>query len=534
MSSTTLPSPAPSEIEAAQQPPMGRATAILLGLAALPILIALVARSDEYGFFSDEFYYLACSEHLAWGYVDHPPLSIVLLALTRAILGDALWALHLLPALAVSGAVVLTGLMARRLGAGTFGQGLAALAAAVTPSYLVNAGSWGINAFDLLFWCLGAYVILGILKNDAPRGWLLFGLIAGLGLQNKLSMGFFGLGLCVALVLTSNRKYIVSKVMGKFRPGLYLWGGGALAMLIFLPNLIWQVLNDWPTIEFMRNSTALHGDSSLVFLVGQVLGPHPLNFPIWLTGLYFYLFSRRGKRYRMMGIIYVSVFILLILNGTKGYYLLVAYPMLFAGGAVLIESFLERGKWRGRILKPVIVTALVAVIALMLPLILPVLPPKELLDYAEDIPPEMGTPREVPQMLYDRLCWEEFVAEVARVYEALPEEDRKQCVIFTGTYHEAGAIDFFGKRHGLPPAVTYHNNYHLWGPGDTSWGVVIAVGGRRRGVRKDAMDMFDEIVEAGRVSCEYWPPGRNDAPIYVCRKPKRPIAEAWAEWKMFN
>jgi hypothetical protein len=513
---------------------MGRATAILVGLAALPILIALVAANGSYGHFSDELYYLACSDHLAWGYVDHPPLSIALLALIRAILGDALWALVLLPALAVAASVVLTGLMARRLGAGAFGQALAALAAVVAPTYLVFASSYSMNAFDLLFWTLGAYVILGILKNDAPEGWLLFGLIVGLGLQNKLSMGFFGLGLCVALVLTPNRRYIVSKVEGKFRPGLYLWGGGALAILIFLPHLIWQVLNDWPTIEFMRNSIALHGDSPLEFLLGQVFGPLPFNFPIWLTGLYFYLFSRRGKRYRMMGIIYVSVFILLILKGTKGYYLLVAYPMLFAGGAVLIESFAERGKWRGRILKPVIVAALLSQTAFLLPFLLPVLPPKELLDYAEDIPPEMGTPREVPQGLADRLCWEEFVAEVARVYETLPEEDRKECVIFTGTYHEAGAIDFFGKKYGLPPAVTYHNNYHLWGPGDTSWGVVIAVGGRGRGVRKDAMDMFGEVVEAGRTSCEYWPPGRGDAPIYVCRKPKRPIAEAWAEWKMFN
>lgn len=328
MSSTTPLSPVPSETATVKHRPVARATAILLGLATLPILVGVVARNGSYGFFSDEFYYLACSDHLAWGYVDHPPLSIALLALIRAILGDAIWALHLLPALAVAGSVVLTGLMARRLGAGAFGQALAALAAVVTPSYLVSASLWSMNAFDLLFWTLGAYVILGILKNDAPKGWLLFGLIAGLGLQNKLSMGFFGLGLCVALVLTPDRKYIASKVDGKLRPGLHLWGGGALAMLIFLPHLIWQVRNDWPTIEFMRNSIAAFGASPLEFLDAQVRGMNAFNFPIWLTGLYFYLFSRRGRRYRIMGIIYVSVFILLILKGTRAYYLHVAYPML--------------------------------------------------------------------------------------------------------------------------------------------------------------------------------------------------------------
>ena len=167
--------------------------------------------------------------------------------------------------------------MARRLGGGTFAQALAALAAVVSPMYLIFASAYSMNHFDLLFWTLGAYVILGILKNDDPKGWLLFGLIAGLGLQNKLSMGFLGFGLCVALVLTRNRKYIVSKVDGKFRPGLYLWGGGALAVLIFCPYLIWQALNDWPTIEWVGKSNAAYGASPLEFLVGQV--GHPFTLP---------------------------------------------------------------------------------------------------------------------------------------------------------------------------------------------------------------------------------------------------------------
>jgi hypothetical protein len=230
----------------------------------------------------------------------------------------------------------------------------------------------------------------------------------------------------------------------------------------------------------------------------------------------------------------VSVFALLIFKGTKAYYLLVAYPMLFAGGAVLIESFAERGKWRGRILKPVIVTVLVVGTVPMLPLNLPLLPPKELLDFAKDMPPEMQqalgmstSQGELPLILSGRLCWEEFVAEVARVYETLPEEDRNECVIFAGSYHSAAAIDFLGKEYGLPPATSYHNNYYLWGPGDTSWDVVIAVGVHPVWLES----MFGEIVEAGRTSCEYANPlNRNDEPIYVCRKPNRPIAEVWAEW----
>jgi len=298
-------------------------------------------------------------------------------------------------------------------------------------------------------------------------------------------------------------------------------------MLILLPHLIWQVRNDWPTIEFMRNSIALLGASPLEFLLFQVLGMHPFNFPIWLAGLYFYLFSRRGKRYRMIGIIYVSIFILLILQHTRAYYLAVAYPMLFAGGAVLIESFVERGKWRGRILKPVIVTALVAGTAIMSPGFLPVMPPEQFLALRES----MGEPAEVPQILADRLCWEEFVAEIARVYETLPEENRSECVITTNLYHSAGAIDFYGKKYGLPPARSNHNNYWLWGPGDTSWDVVIVVG-----VPKASLEnMFGEIVEAGRTSCEYTDRfSRNDSPIYICREPKHLITEVWAGAKKFD
>ncbi|MEE8169035.1 MAG: hypothetical protein V3T70_00675, partial [Phycisphaerae bacterium] len=197
----------------------------------------------------------------------------------------------------------------------------------------------------------------------------------------------------------------------------------------------------------------------------------------------------------------------------------------------LIESFAERG-YR-RVLRRVIVTAQVAGTAFMLPFVLPVQSPNQLLAYQESLgfslpEAQVGDKWPIPSDLGGRLCWETFVAEVARVYTTLPEEDRNECVIIGGWYGIAGAVDFFGKEYGLPPATSYHNNYYLWGPGDTSWGVAIAVGVSK--VRLEAM--FGEVVEAGRTSCEYWPTGRN-YPVYICREPKRPIPEVWAEWKLF-
>ncbi len=519
------------------QPQTRRATAIILGVAAVQVLVLviLVGSNGVWGYFSDEFYHIACSEHLAWGYVDHPPLTAALLALIRAVFGDAVWAMRLGPILATAGVIVLTGLMARRLGAGTFGQGLAALAAAVAPWYLVPASTWTLNSFDTFFWALGAYVIIGILKSENPKGWLVFGVVAGLGLLTKLSMGYFLIGLLVALVLTPNRKYFLSKVDGKFRPGWHLLGGVALALLIFLPFLIWQVQNGWPTIEFARGSNAAYGSTPLDFLRGQVFGMNPFNLPIWLAGLYFFLGSKRGKTYRLMGVIYVTIFTLMIVGHAKSYYLEAAYPMLLAGGALLVESFVERGKWRARILKPLIVTALVGIVAIFLPLVLPVLPPNQLLAYQE----RFGTPSDeaqVPAILADRLGWEEFVSQIAAVYDSLPEEDQAQCVILGGSYNQAASVDFLGKKHGLPPAISRHNNYWLWGPGDKSWDVVIAVY-----VPKEMLDdMFGEVVEAARTSGEFMRSsslankGRNDEPIYICRNPKRPIPEVWAEWKIFD
>ena len=534
MPTSTPLSPALSETEAPQLS-QGAAT-VIFGVAAVQVLVLviLVAKNGAYGYFSDEFYHIACSERLAWGYVDHPPLTVALLALIRAVFGDAVWAMRLGPILATAGVIVLTGLMARRLGAGTFGQGLAALAATVTPWYLIPSSTWTLNSFDTFFWVLGAYVIIGILKSENPKGWLVFGIVAGLGLLTKLSMGYLLIGLFVALLLTPNRKYFMSKVDGKYRPGWQLWGGVALALLIFLPHVIWQVQNGWPTVEFARGSNAAFGTVPLDFLRGQVMGMNPFNLPIWLTGLYFFLFCKRGRTYRLMGVIYVSIFILMIVGHAKSYYLEGAYPMLFAGGALLIESFVERGRWRARILKPVIVTALVGIVAIFLPLVLPVLPPKQLLAYQE----RLGTPADeaqVPPILADRLGWEEYVSQIAAVYESLPEEDQKECVILGGSYNQAASVDFLGKKHGLPPAISRHNNYWLWGPGDTSWDVVIAVY-----VPKELLDdMFGEVVEAARTSGDYFASnsldnkGRNDEPIYICRNPKRPIPEVWAEWKMF-
>ena len=216
------------------------ATAILVYLASLKLLVHLLTNGN-YGYFRDELYYMAAAEHLALGYVDFPPFVALVTALTRLLLGDSTVALRFLPALAGALVVVLAGLMARELGGGRFAQGLAALATLVAPSFLVMGTFISMDAFDQLFWVSAAYVLILILKQDRLRLWLLFGLIAGLGVLTKITVLYFGFAVFAALLLTSSRRHLLAP---------WPWLGGAIAVLFLLPYIFWQITHGWPTLEF--------------------------------------------------------------------------------------------------------------------------------------------------------------------------------------------------------------------------------------------------------------------------------------------
>jgi len=500
------------------------ATALLLYLALAKLLLHLWF-SSGYGYFRDEFYYLACGEHLDWGYVDQPPLTPLLAFLTRQFLGDSLVALRFLPAVAGALLVLLTGLMARELGGGRFAQGLAAVAVIAGPVYLGIDHIFTVNVFDHLFWALGAYLVILIVKRGDPRLWLVFGLVAGVGLQNKLSMLFFGFGVVVGLLLTPHRKYILSK---------WLWLGGAIAFVIFLPYFVWQFQHDWPMLELLRRGQLYKNYplSPLQFLWGQVLEVHPFNLPIWLAGLYFYLVSKPGKPYRLLGWTYVAILIVFFILKAKTYYLAPAYPMLLAAGAFAIETFIRERQWNW--LKPVTVGLLAAGGAVTAPFAMPVLPVETYIKYQSFLgiePPKTERHKfgKLPQGFADMFGWENMVATVAKVYNSLSPEERAKCAIFTSNYGEAGAIDFFGKKYGLPKAISGHNNYWLWGPRDYTGEIVITVGESLEDVKKT----FDQVELGATVVSEYAMPYESDLPVYICRKPKVSLPEVWPRVKDF-
>jgi hypothetical protein len=500
------------------------ATALLLYLALAKLLLHLWF-SSGYGYFRDEFYYLACGEHLDWGYVDQPPLTPLLALLTHQFLGESLLALRFLPAVAGALLVLVTGLMTRELGGGRFAQGLAAVAVIAAPVCLGTDHVFTVNPFDQLFWALGAYLVILIVKRDDPRLWLLFGLVAGVGLQNKISVLFFGFGVFVALLLTAHRKYFLSK---------WLWLGGAIAFVIFLPYVLWQFHYDWPMLELLRRGQLYKNFpvSPLQFLWGQVLEIHPFNLPIWLAGLYFYLVSRQGKPYRVLGWTYVAILIVFLLLRAKTYYLAPAYPMLLAAGAFAIETFIQERQWNW--LKPATITLLILGGIALAPFALPVLPVETYIKYQSFLgiePPKTERHRfgKLPQQYADMFGWENMVATVAKVYDSLPPEERAKCAIFTSNYGEAGAIDFFGEKYALPKAISGHNNYWLWGPGNYTGEILITVGESLEDVKKT----FDQVELGATVTSEYAMPYESNLPIYICCKPKMSLQEVWPRTKSY-
>jgi len=489
---------------------------VAVGLATA---VLHLATAPQGGIFRDELYYLACAEHLDFGYVDHPPLIAVVTWLVRHTLGTSLLALRFLPAMAAGATVFLTGCMVRELGGDRRASLLAGGCVALAPVYLGTFGILTMNAFDVLVWTAILLAALHALRTGEARWWLVVGLLAGVGLQNKISVLFLGFGLAVGLVVARDWRHL--------RSG-WLWAGGALALAIFLPHLVWQQLHGWPTLEFIANATQNKNLplSPLAFLGSQVLQMNPLTAPLWVGGLVVLLLAPRTRPHRALGWTFLAVLLVMVSQQAKAYYLAPIYPMLYAAGAVGLSTAAHRPRWRW---VPAALTALVAVAGgLLVPLGKPVLPVETYLRYAARVGegPSSAERHEVgrlPQFFADRRGWPELALAVAEVHRALPPEDRSRACVFGQNYGQAGAIDLFGGAYGLPKAISGHNSYWLWGPGDCTGEVVIVIGGRR----EDLVEVFEEVRPAARYTCDDCMPYEDDKPIWVCRRMRWPIEEVW-------
>lgn len=499
---------------------------IVAVIAAAKLLLHL-ATASRYGYFGDELYFMACGEHLDWGYVDQPPLVGLVAWLVRHTLGTSLLAIRLPSALAGAALVLLTGLLARELGGGRFAMGLSALASGLAFVYIVMQYLFTMNAFEPLFWTGCAYLVVRIVKTGDQRLWLGFGLLAGLGLQNKYSMAVFGVALVVGVLLGPQRRAFA-------RP--WIWLGGALAFLVFLPNLIWNVQQGWPFFELMKNVRASGRDVALgpvEYVARQVLNMNPASLPLWLAGLGWLLFSARGRPFRPLGWAFLVTLATFVLTKGKDYYLAPAFATLFAAGAVGVEGFTQSG-WR-RWLRPALVALHLPMLA-FLPLGLPILDADRLIAWQERLGFTLPTTEKaharaaLPHHFAWQFGWDEMVAAVAAAYHAMPPDEQARVAVIGNNYGDSGAIDLLGPKYGLPiKALGTHQSYWLWGPGDPSKDVFIVLGDRPERLARWCGD-----VEVAAELSHPWTAAWENGPVLVCRNPRAPLAEIWPKVKNWD
>jgi hypothetical protein len=504
----------------------------LIGTGLAVTVIALIKLAVHlyagrgYGYFVDELYYLDCARHLDWGYVDQPPLIAAVTWLVRATVGDSLSAIRLLPAFCGAALVLLTGLLTRELGGGRFAQGLAALCILLAPGLLGIDHFLSMNCMEPLFWIGCAWLIVRIIRTGDTRLWLWFGVLAGVGLENKYSMGIFGFGLVAGLLLTRQRRLLASK---------WFWIGSVLALLLFLPNLLWNIQHHFPFLELQQNIKRNGRNVALPplrFLGQEIEAMMHLSLPIWLGGLWFFFFRREGRQFCFLGWAWILTALVIVVENPRVYYLFPAFPVLFAGGAVLWERWTDKPglawlRWGW-------CTAMILFGALLAPLAIPLPPPQTYIRYTIATHLQQPTIENhrmgpLPQLFADQFGWPEMAAEVARVYNSLPADVRPRMAIFAQTYGQAGAIDLFGPRLGLPPALSGHQSHFLWGPGGYTGESMIVMDDDRAALEQ----IFTSVEVKGQVTHPYSMP-YNHFNIYYCRGLKQPLAEFWPQVKKWD
>jgi hypothetical protein len=547
--------------------------AFVLYLAGVKLLLHLFT-SGRHGIFRDELYYLACAEHLDWGYVDQPPLIALIAWFARNVFGSSLLGLRLLPAVAGAALVWLTGKLAREFGGGRFAQALSALAVLIAPMFLVFHHWLTMNAFEPLIWLAAAWCVARAINTQRPRYWLWLGVLIGIGLETKYSIVFFAFGIVAGLLLTEHRRFLKSS---------WIWLGALAALLVFLPNLLWLVKHDFPFLELMRNIRESGRDvvrGPLKFIVDQALIMNPILFPLWFGGLLWLFFGRARKReealgegllgnestgsrgrYRIFGWAHLVMLVTLIALKGKNYYLAPAYPMLFAAGAVAFEKITTKKREMARqepavaggnssleVVQPqpayagaflswvrvIYVSLIILGGASLAPLSLPILSPETYIRYQhalgfEPSKTENQDTGPLPQHFADEFGWEDMTRAVAQVYNKLSPEERAQTAIFANSYGQAGAIDFFGPKYCLPKAISNHQNYWYWGPRNYTGAIVIVLGSDGEGDREH----FKTVEEAGRT---WHPYSRRDEhfPILVCRGLNQDLHALWPSIKSWD
>jgi hypothetical protein len=502
-----------------------RGVRVVVVLAAVFVALLHLSAITRYGYFRDEMYYLACAQHPAFGYVDHPPFSIALLAIVRATLGTSLVALRLVPMLASVGVIVLTGAMVRAMRGGVFAAAVACVTTALAPVFLAFGHFYSMNALDALFWATAAWAFWRVLQAPSTKHWCALGVVLGLGLENKASILWFGAGLAVALLV--------------YRRSLFAtrgpWLAAAIAVLLFAPNVIWEATHGWPTVEFAKNAmTEKYKAHSLFGFFAELADVmSPASMPVFAIGLVAPFAMQRLRAWRPLACVVLTTTLILALSKTsKAEYLAAAFPIAFAPAGVAIETWLTRWpRVRWAVLVPIVARAAISV-----PFVVPILPVDRFIAYQKALgaAPESAEKKEIgplPQLYADMFGWNELADAVAVAAATLTPEERAHAgVLSRSGYGAAAAIELLGPARGLPHGISGHNNFYLWGPRDADGRAMIVMGGERSWVE----ERFRSVVDATTFDCALCMPYERHKTIFVARGMKQPLAEFWEERRYFE
>lgn len=494
----------------------GRTVVAALAGAKLALHLAVNAVTP-YGFHRDELLYLAMGRHLRLWRMDFPPAIALAAEAVRASLGDSLFAIRLVPAVAGTVVLLLAALIARELGGGRWAQALAALGVLSSPLFLRSANLFQPVVLDQLTWTLALYALVKLCREDRPRWWLALGGALGLGLLTKFSAAFIGLALLFGIVATERRRWLRTP---------WPWIATLVALALGSPSLVGQIRLGFPVLGQFADlrTTQLERVTPADFVAGQLLwGPATL---VGLAGLAALLTRRDLRPYRVLGWTAAGVLLLLLALHGKPYYVGPVYPALLAAGGVLLER--TPGAVGGR-LRWGTVGALLITLVTLLPLGVPILAPARMAGYARAIGAtaalrtNTGELEPLPQDYADMLGWEDQVRAVAAVVRALPPADRAGVVVIGGNYGEAGALDLFGPRYGLPQVVSPAGSFWFFGPGTRRGDVVVAIGASR----EDLAPAFASVEPAARIHSPWSVAEERELTIYLARGPKRSLQEAW-------
>ncbi|MCE1188644.1 MAG: glycosyltransferase family 39 protein [Ignavibacteria bacterium] len=501
----------------------------LLSIALLNFLLVYLATfNNAYGYFIDEFYYLACAKRLAWGYVDHPPLSIAVLSFFIAIFGKSLAVIRIIPAFISSISVFLTGKMAEKFGASSKGQVLAALAIVCTPVSLAFSGFYSMNVFEPLLAISMLLVAIKMVQQQDMRQWIYLGVIWGLGLMNKHTFLLAIAAFLAAVILSGNYKLILS-----FR----FIGALVITSIICLPNIIWQVVNNYPSLEFYRNITSSKNiyTPPLEFIKGQIVNMSPSTLPIWLAGAIAPFISKRLSRFRLFSLFFILIFGFVLLSGSsRADRTLLAYPVVFSLGAVAIEFI----PWKrlNLILNWTLPVLLLTGLLIALPLVLPYFSYDTVAAYVKrmhiNTEIEKGKKPPLPQLLADRIGWQEKADMFFEVYNSLPIDERKKILISTDNYGKAGALELFGEKFGVALVICSHNNYFLWGKDHLQDTSVLVLDDDHS--VQDYSNGFNSVEVYGKKFISpYVSSHENNLIVLKCALPKLPLDTLFARDKFY-